>query len=132
MSSIASNASSVSFRGEEMDVDTALDTLFRELQDNLNHCHCAVRNLAQSEERAETYIEAAGYHFEIEDYVDTLLGLFTELKSVSKEVLGRPPPETREEFKALVEKRKAEKKRLKEEQKQIRQMQKMILSEIKE
>ena len=107
MSSIGSTCSSmVSFRGEdEMDVGEALDVLFSEMQNNLNSCHCSVRQLAMSEERADTYMEAAEFHLNIEIYVDTLAGLFKELKSVSKQVLGPCPKEYKNEFKALQEKK---------------------------
>jgi len=132
MSSVASNASSVSFRGEEMGVDEALDELFVELQQNLNSCQCSIRNLAQSEERSETFMEAVGYHFEILDYIDILQNLFSELRGVSKQVVGSCPKEYREEYKALQEKRKTDKKRMKEEEKQAKQMEKMSLSAITE
>lgn len=119
MSSIGSTTSTlISFRGEdEVDLNDALDTLFKELQDNLNHCHCSVRLLAQCEERNETFMEAAGYDFEIQDYVDVLLSLFKELKSVSKQTLGKPPANLKEEYKQMCEKRKEDKKREKEQAK---------------
>ena len=121
MSSVASNATTISWRGEDdVDVDVALDELFRELQENLNHCHCSIRQLAQCEERNDTFLEASEHHFAIEDYTDTLLGLFTELKGVSKQVLGPCPTEHKAEYKALVEKRKADKKREKEEAKALK------------
>ena len=131
MSSIASNATSVSFRGEEMDVSDALDLLFRDLQKNLNHCHCSVRQLAQCEERADTFMEAAEFDFQIQDYVDGLGVLFKELKQVSKDVLGKPPPEYKEEYKTALENRKADKLRKKEEAKIAKQLEKMeIISEV--
>lgn len=134
MSSIASTSSSmVSFRGEdEVPIDEALDALFRDLQSNLNNCQCSVRSLAMSEERADTFLEACEYHFQIEDYVNTLMDLFDELKDISKQALGKCPKEYKSEFKALCEKRKEEKKRQKDEAKQLKQMAKMSLSEIKE
>jgi hypothetical protein len=112
MSSIGSTCSSmVSFRGEdEVDVSEALDVLFKEMQENLNGCHCSVRQLAMSEERADTYMEAAEHHFAIEDYANVLTVLFKELKSVSKQVLGTCPSQYKDEFKALQEKRKQAKK----------------------
>jgi hypothetical protein len=123
MSSINSTCSSVvSFRGtEEVDVSSALDILFAELQDNLNSCHCSVRQLAMSEERADSYMEAATHHFAIEDFVDLLLVLFKELKSVSKQVLGTCPKDYKDEFKALQEKRKQTKKMTKDTLSQIKE-----------
>ena len=128
ISSIASNATSVSFRGEEMDVSDALDLLFRELQENLNHCHCSVRQLAQCEERADTFMESAEFDFQIQDYVDGLTVLFKELKQVSKDVLGKPPPEYKDEYKEALEKRKADKLREKQESKEAKQLAKQIKS----
>jgi len=111
----------VSFRGEdEMDVGEALDVLFSEMQNNLNSCHCSVRQLAMSEERADTYMEAAEHHLAIGDYVDILVVLFKELKSVSKQVLGPCPKDYKDEFKALQEKRKQAKKAAKEKEKQMK------------
>ena len=122
MSSIGSTCSSmVSFRGEdEIDVNDALDVLFREMQENLNSCHCSVRQLAMSEERADTYMEAAEHHFAIQDYVDVLVDLFKELKSVSKQVLGPCPKDYKTEFKLLEDKRKEVKRLQKEKEKQDR------------
>lgn len=105
-------SSIVSFRGEEeVDLDEALNTLFRELQENLNNAHCAIRNLGQSEDRGDSFIEMATFHHDIEDYADNLLSLFKELKSVSKQVLGVPSNENDKlEYKVFLEKRKLEKK----------------------
>jgi hypothetical protein len=109
--SVSSNCSGVSinFRGEEVDLSDALDSLFRELQSNLNNSQCSIRSLAMCDERNENFLEAAGYHFQIEDYVETLLSLFKELRQVSKDALGRPPPEYKKEYAEMVEKRKMEK-----------------------
>jgi hypothetical protein len=131
-SSIASTSSSVSFRGEEIDVSDALDMLFKDLQENLNHCHCSVRQLAQCEERADTFMEAAQFDFEIQDYVEGLTGLFKELKQVSKDVLGKPPPEYKSLYSIALEKRKADKLREKEEAKMANQLEKMQMEIISE
>jgi hypothetical protein len=130
MSSVGSNTSSIAFRGEEIDLSDALDLLFKDLQENLNHCHCAVRQLAQCEDRADTYLEAAEFDFQIQDFVDELSGLFKELKHVSKDVLGKPPPEYKNLYAIALEKRKADKLRAKEEAKVANQLQRMeIISE---
>jgi hypothetical protein len=115
----------VSFRGEEIDVSDALDMLFKDLQENLNHCHCSVRQLAQCEERADTFLEAAQFDFEIQDYVEGLTVLFKELKQVSKDVLGKPPPEYKNLYAIALEKRKADKLRAKEEAKLANQLEKL-------
>ena len=57
--------------------------------------------------------------------------LFKELKQVSKDVLGKPPPEYKEEYKTALENRKADKLRKKEEAKIAKQLEKMeIISEV--
>lgn len=129
MSSICSNATTVSWRGEEIEIDVAIDELFRELQSNLNNTQCSLRELSMSEERADTYMEAAQHYFAIDDYVDVLLDLFTELKGVSRQCLGTCPKEHKEEYKKLVDDRKVAKKREKDE---VKAMKAMSLSQIKE
>ena len=103
MSSIGSNASTiVSFRDEEIDLDTALNVLYGELQENLNHSQCSIRMLSLCSERNDDFIESAKIYFELNDYVDTILELFTELKMVSKQCLGKIPHEHKEEFSKII------------------------------
>ena len=119
--SVCSNSSSiVSFRGEQIDINDALDTLFRDLQQKLNYCHSTVRTLVMSEDREESYIEMATHVWEIEDYTDILDELFGELRTVSKEILGKCPPEEKDEFKKISDKRKDDKKRAKEDAKKAK------------
>jgi hypothetical protein len=125
MSSIASNTSYVSFRGEEMDTSEALDMLFKDIQENLNNCHCCIRQLAQCEDRNDTFLEAAEFDFQIQDFVDELAGLFKELKGVSKDVLGKPPPEYKNLYAIALEKRKEDKLRQKNEAKMNKDLQKL-------
>ena len=118
--SVCSNSSSiVSFRGEEIDVNDALDTLFKDLQQKLNYCHSTVRTLVMSEDRDESYIETAAHVWEIEDYTDVLDELFGELRTVAKEILGKCPADEKEEFKKISDKRKEDKKRAKEAKKNL-------------
>ena len=118
--SVCSNSSSiVSFRGEEIDVNDALDTLFKDLQQKLNYCHSTVRTLVMSEDRDENYIETAAHVWEIEDYTDVLDELFGELRTVAKEILGKCPADEKEEFKKISDKRKEDKKRAKEAKKNL-------------
>ena len=51
--------------------------------------------------------------------------MFKQLKQKSKEVLGKPPSEYKEEYKIAAEKRKADKLRVKEEAKVHKDLQKM-------
>ena len=120
MSSVGSNASTmVSFRGEEIDLDEALTALYREIQEQLNHSQSAVRQLACCEERNETFLEAVGIFHEIDDHVQSLFDLFKELQGVSKDCLGKCPPEYKAEYKKICEDRKALKQRQKNDAKEL-------------
>ena len=138
MSSIGSSTSTIiSFRGDqEVDLEEALNILYVKIQQNLNYSQSTIRELAATEERGEDFIEAAKIYFSLDDYVDTLLELFSELKQVSKDVLGRPGKEHREEYKRLCDERKERKIKEKAEKKAydklIKQAEKLKLDEIKE
>lgn len=119
MSVCSTSSTIISFRGDDdVDVNDALDVLFKELQENLNYCHTEIRNLAQCEERDEDFLEAVKIDFEIQDYSDNIVSILKELKVVSKSVLGKCPAEYKDGYKKMVDDRKAEKQRLKEAAKQ--------------
>ena len=115
MSSISSSTSTIiSFRGDDgVDLDEALRVLYTEIQQNLNYSQCSIRQLAIVEEQDSDFIEAANIYFELDDYVDTLLDLFSELKMVSKQCLGKPPQEFKEEYNKMCNDRKEAKKQAK-------------------
>ena len=126
-SSISSNASTVvSFRDEEIDLDEALRVLYQELQENLNHSQCSIRQLSMCSERNDDFIEAANIYLELNDYIDVLLDLFTELKSVSKQCLGKPPQEFKEEYAKMCNHRKEAKKKAKQQAKEAEKQTKMM------
>ena len=126
MSSIASNTSFVSFRGEdEVDLDTCLNDLYSEIQQQLNYSQCSIRQLAACPEQDDDYLEAVKIYFQLDDYVESLVGLFKELQGVSKQCLGTCPKEYKNEYVKMVSDRKANKLRLKEEAKALKQLQKM-------
>jgi hypothetical protein len=117
MSSIGSCTSFVSFRGDgEIDLETCLDELYKDVQQNLNNSQCSVRELARLTED-DDYIECLGVHWAVVDYVDVLADLFKELKEVSKQVLGPCPKPLKEEVKKLTEDRKNKHARAKAEKK---------------
>ena len=128
MSSIGSNASSitVSYMGEEKDVNEAIDDCFQKIQENINNTHCTVRQLVLVPEQDADYMTAAQFHIDISNYIDDLGDLFKELKSVSKQILGKPPKELKEQYKALVDKNKEERKREKEAMKMLEQKEKEL------
>ena len=118
MSSIGRSTSTiVSFRDNEVDLDEALRILYQELQQNLNYSQCAIRQLAIAGEQDDDFLETAKIYFELNDYVDILLNLFTELKAVSKQCLGKPPPEHKEQFAKMLNERKEKKSKQKPRQK---------------
>ena len=119
MSSVGSNSSVVSFRGEEVDLDTALRDLYSDIQSNLNNSQGTIRTLSLCEERSDTFIEAVGIYHELNDFIDVLLELFTELQDVSKQCLGPCPKEYKVEYKALVDARKEKKKKEKDDKKEM-------------
>lgn len=128
MSSVGSTTSTiVSFRGnEDMELEDALDELYRDIQHNLNHSQCVVRQLAACPEQDCDFLEAVTIQFQLEDYVDILLELFSELKDISKQTLGKPPVEHKEEYKKMVNDRKEKLKKEKDEQKELVKQMKVL------
>ena len=110
MSSIGSSCSTIiSFRGDdEVDLDQALDSVYHDIQQNLNHSQCSVREMARLQDD-DLFRDCVPIHFAILDYVDVLSGLFDELKQVSKDVLGKPGKDDKEWYKEECKKRKESK-----------------------
>jgi hypothetical protein len=127
MSSIGSSTSTiVSFRGnDEVDFDVCLDELYGEMQQQLNYSQCSIRQLAASSEQDNEFLEAVKIYFELDDYVESLVGLFKELQGVSKQCLGPTPKENKEQYAKMVLDRKEKKKREKEEAKVLNQLKTM-------
>ena len=93
--SSARSSMSVSYCGSEVALEEALDDVFQKLQQHLNDAHCAVRSMSMLEEQSmdedEDFKEATKYDDTIQDDVDGMIALFRDLKSISKQVLGKPP-----------------------------------------
>ena len=93
--SSARSSMSVSYCGSEVALEEALDDVFQKLQQHLNDAHCAVRSMSMLEEQSmdedEDFKEATKYDDTIQDDVDGMIALFKDLKSISKQVLGKPP-----------------------------------------
>ena len=128
MSSLGSSTSTiVSFRGDDgVDLDEALRVLYTEIQQNLNYSQCSIRQLAICGEQDDEFIEAANIYFELDDYVDVLLDLFSELNMVSKQCLGKAPPEHKEEYAKMCNDRKEAKKKAKQQAKEAEKQTKMM------
>ena len=121
MSSIGSSASTiVSFRGAEIELDDCLNDLYKDIQEQLNYSQCAVRSLACSSEQDNDFLIAVGIHHELMDHVDSLLTMFKELQGVSKQCLGPCPKNLKDDYKKMVDDRKANKKKEKELEKELK------------
>ena len=119
MSTTSSASTIVSFRGEELELDEALNALYIEIQQQLNYSQCSVRQLASSSEQDNDFLIAVGIHFELMDHVESLMGMFKELQTVSLQCLGKPPKEFRDAYKTMCDDRKALKIKEKEAAKEL-------------
>jgi hypothetical protein len=81
---------SVSVFGEEIILEQALDSIFKQLQTSLNDCHSQTREMAMDLDRDDDFKIFYEHDRKIQEFVDGLAGLFKELKSVSKQVMGKP------------------------------------------
>ena len=93
---------SVSYYGEEVGLEEALDDCFKKIQTFVNECHCSVRTLAMLPEQDGDYIVALDQYHSIIESIDGMTDLMKELKSIAKEVLGKPPTEIKQQVAAKV------------------------------
>jgi hypothetical protein len=99
---------SVSVFGEEIILEQALDSIFKQLQTSLNDCHSQTREMAMDLDRDDDFKIFYEHDRKIQEFVDGLTVLFKELKSVSKQVMGKPD---NEEDKAWLKEQLERKKR---------------------
>ena len=109
MSVASSSASSVSvsFHGKEVDLETALDTTVRGLQQHLNAVQCNLRTLAADSERDPDFQDAIAEADKLEEGIEEMQWLFNDLRSMCYDTVGLP--ETAEE-KAWLKRHKVERK----------------------
>jgi len=132
MSSVGSCASYVSFRGEDgVDLDEALDELYREIQHNLNHSQVSVREMARLKED-DDFKDCVPIHFAVLDYCDVLSGLFNELKQVSKDVLGKPAKDDKDWYKNQCDERKGRIKKAKDDAREEAKKEKELIAKAKQ
>ena len=130
MSSVGSCASYVSFRGEDgVDLNDCLDELYRDIQSNLNDSQCSVRTMARLKED-DDFRECVPIHFAVLDYVDVLTDLFSELKQVSKDVLGRPGKDDKDWYKKQCDERKERIKKAKDDAREEAKKEKELLKQV--
>ncbi len=111
-----SNASelSVSYYGEELPLEQALDSSFKALQENLNNCHCTTREVVMGADRNEDFGTMLELRFDIEDYVDEMTKHFKELNGIMKQIIKPISKDEKELYKSESLKRKELKKKEKE------------------
>ena len=110
---------SVSYCGDEMPIEQALDQVFTELIQHQNHLHCYTRELCMMGEQDNDYMEGLNKVLTIHDNIDEMSDLFKELKSVCSQVLGKPKKEEKEQAKKIIDDHKAERKKLKDAEKLV-------------
>ena len=102
---------SVSYCGSEMPLGEALDECFTELRGTLNSLHCYTREIGMMAEQDNDYLTGLKKSLQISDGVDEIMVLFTELKSVVKQVIGKPSDdEEKTEAKKIIDDHKLKKK----------------------
>lgn len=112
------STASVSFYGDEIEFEKAIDQTFLDCQEHLNQLHVEVRNLSMCDvDDHQVYMEALKAFHAVLDNIDGLAVVFKELKSVAKQALGPAPKALKEEVKQEVERWKERRKREKEEAK---------------
>ena len=103
-----SNASSmVSFRGEEIDLEQALDSNIRELQRFLNSLQCSLRQINAGYEQDLEYADALKEADNCEECIDDMQYLFQELRDICYQLVGEP---STPEEKAYLKAHKADRK----------------------
>lgn len=119
--SVSSNGSclSINYEGKDMGIEELLDKTITAIQKHLNDVQLQLRECAQSDDRNDSYEEVTEFTDAIEDDVDSMIELFTDLKSVASQIRGKPPdPETKKWYEEHKQKRKEKKQKEKLEKKQ--------------
>jgi hypothetical protein len=120
--SIMSTMSVSVFGEDDVVLEVAIDDIFKQLQTSLNDAHCEVRSMCMDLDRDGDFKISYEHDSKIQDYVDDLTGLFKELKSVSKQVLGKPDnDEDKQWLKEQTERKKREAQVAKDNAKRARE-----------
>jgi hypothetical protein len=106
---------SVSYNGQEVMLEVAIDDVFKKLQTFLNSLQCSLRTLCMLIDQDGDYQEAVRLNDELEDGVEGMDHLFKDLKNITSQVMIKP--ETPEE-KEFLKSHKLERKTKKAEEKQ--------------
>lgn len=90
--SVASGASSVSvsLNGETMNLETALDTVVRDLQKHLNLVQLHLRMIGMGSERGDDFQEMINEADQIQNGIVEMNFLFQDLYDMAYEIVGSP------------------------------------------
>ena len=93
-SSICSSYSDVSFGGEIVSADVAIDQAFKDLQEGVNETHVTMRNMLTSDERGEEY-EVLKEQFDgLAANVKEAIVLLKEVTKIAKQIVPPKPKNT--------------------------------------
>jgi hypothetical protein len=82
---------SISYNGEEMDLDDAIDHIFKELQVHINQTHVEIREICQWNLRGEDYEETKVYFDNMVTHITEGCALFKDLTKVIKQIMPPKP-----------------------------------------
>lgn len=101
---------SVSYFGEEIDLESAISNCFREIQTFLNNTEYTLRMLAMLCDQDGDYKTCLEYNDNVEDAIDGMNDLFKELKNIMSQISLKPQDaEEKEIYKKHKEERKLKK-----------------------
>ena len=92
MDSVCSNFSTISLAdGKEINVDQAIDTSFKDLQDGFNALHSTNRLFIMADSRDEPYEQMRPIHLEILELLAEVGEIVKEIKSINKQIMPKKP-----------------------------------------
>lgn len=89
--SLASNFSDVSFRGDLVSAEQAVDESIKDLQNGLNGVQCGMREMLVADERGEEYSIMKAKYDEIDELLKEGISLFKEMKGLAKQLVPPKP-----------------------------------------
>ena len=94
MSSVTVSA----FGEEDVPLEEAVDTVFKELQTAVNELHVQIRQMCMTEERGDSYEEAYQFQHAIKAHVEEGCNMLKELIKVTKQLLPPRPKGLSKDF----------------------------------
>ena len=89
---------SVILNGVEVDIDTAINDSYRDIQGLLNTTQSQLRNLAQLEERGEGFQFSHELCSKIDYNLREIVELFKDLRSIVKQVKLKPADQSEKDW----------------------------------